>query len=670
MNPFYTLYGTPHETFPFNRITLKDIEEAIFEGMRQENEEIKVIVENPELPTFENTIEAMDKTGHLLADAMTVMFNLASVETNEELDQLTQRMAPLLSEHINNINLNVELFSRVKAVYNNAPDSLTSEQRMLLEKTYEGFERNGANLNDADKAKLRILTSELSQLTITFSQNHLKATNAYELFVDSEENLSGLPESQLVQAAEAAKEKGKTGWLFTLKFPSYGPFMKYADNRELRRQLYLAYNSQCTLQDKNNNFDVVRQIVNLRRQIAQLLGFPTYAAYALKRRMAETTENVYDLLNKLIDAYLEPAKQEVKIVEARAKVDGIEDFQPWDFSYYSHKLYVEQYELDPEVLRPYFELSAVKRGVFDLASRLYGILFKKNAEIPVYHPDVDAYEVFDKDGSFLAVLYIDFFPRSGKQSGAWMTSYKEQCADTHPHVSIVMNFSKPTADKPALLTLGEVETFLHEFGHSLHGIFAQTCYQSLSGTNVYLDFVELPSQFMENYSTEKEFLQTFAQHYITGETIPDCYIEKLQKSRTFQAAYACIRQVSFGLLDMAYYTMRDSFDADIRDFERKTWECVQLLPIIPEACMSVQFGHIMSGGYAAGYYSYKWAEVLDADAFSLFKENGIFDSTTAQSFRDNILSKGGTEPPMQLYLRFRGRKPTINALMQRDGILK
>lgn len=670
MNPFYTLYGTPHETFPFNRITLKDIEEAIFEGMHQENEEIKVIVENPELPTFENTIEAMDKTGHLLADAMTVMFNLASAETNEELDQLTQRMAPLLSEHINNINLNVELFSRVKAVYNNAPDSLTSEQRMLLEKTYEGFERNGANLNDADKAKLRILTSELSQLTITFSQNHLKATNAYELFVDSEEKLSGLPESQLVQAAEAAKEKGKTGWLFTLKFPSYGPFMKYADNRELRRQLYLAYNSQCTLQDKNNNFDVVRQMVNLRRQIAQLLGFPTYAAYALKRRMAETTENVYDLLNKLIDAYLEPAKQEVKIVEARAKVDGIEDSQPWDFSYYSHKLYVEQYELDPEVLRPYFELSAVKRGVFDLASRLYGISFKKNAEIPVYHPDVDAYEVFDKDGSFLAVLYIDFFPRSGKQSGAWMTSYKEQCADTHPHVSIVMNFSKPTADKPALLTLGEVETFLHEFGHSLHGIFAQTCYQSLSGTNVHLDFVELPSQFMENYSTEKEFLQTFAQHYITGETIPDCYIEKLQKSRTFQAAYACIRQVSFGLLDMAYYTMRDSFDVDIRDFERKTWECVQLLPIIPEACMSVQFGHIMSGGYAAGYYSYKWAEVLDADAFSLFKENGIFDSTIAQSFRDNILSKGGTEPPMQLYLRFRGRKPTINALMQRDGILK
>ena len=670
MNPFYTQYGTPHETLPFNRITLKDIEEAILEGMRQENEAIKAIIENPAPPTFENTIEAMDTTDHLLASATTVMFNLSSAETNDELDQLTQRMAPLLSEHTNNINFNVELFSRVKAVYNNAPDSLTAEQRMLLEKTYEGFERSGANLNEADKAKLRILTSELSQLTITFSQNHLKATNAYELFVNEEELLGGLPESQLTQATEAAKEKGKDGWLFTLKFPSYGPFMKYADNRELRRQLYLAYNSQCTQPDDNNNFEVVRQIVNLRREVAQLLGYPTYAAYALKRRMAETTENVYDLLNKLIDAYLEPAKQEVGIVEERAKADGIEDFQPWDFSYYSHKLYVEQYELDPEVLRPYFELSAVKRGIFGLASRLYGISFKKNEDIPVYHPDVDAYEVFDKDGSFLAVLYADFFPRSGKQSGAWMTSYKEQCAETRPHISIVMNFSKPTADKPALLTLGEVETFLHEFGHSLHGIFANTRYQSLSGTNVYWDFVELPSQFMENYSTEKEFLQTFAQHYVTGETIPDDYIERLQKSRTFQAAYACMRQVSFGLLDMAYYTTQDFFDADVRIFEHKAWERVQLLPIIPEACMSVQFGHIMSGGYAAGYYSYKWAEVLDADAFSLFKERGIFDTTIAQSFRDNVLSKGGTEPPMLLYLRFRGRKPTIDALMRRDGILK
>ena len=446
--------------------------------------------------------------------------------------------------------------------------------------------------------------------------------------------------------------------------------MKYANNRDLRRKMYLAYNTQCTLQDDNNNFSIVSDIVNLRREMVQLLGYKTYADYALKHRMAETTDAVNHLLNQLVDAYLGPAKQDVATVVKRAEADGIEDFQPWDFSYYSHKLYVEQYDLDAELLRPYFELSAVKKGVFGLATRLYGITFKKNADIPVYHQDVDAYEVFDKDGSFLAVLYVDFFPRPGKQSGAWMTSYKDQRQGERPHVSIVMNFSKPMADKPALLTLGEVETFLHEFGHSLHGIFANTRYASLSGTHVYWDFVELPSQFMENYSVEPDFLKTFARHYQTGEPMPMEYIERIQKSRTFQAAYACMRQVGFGLLDMAYYTQEKPFVADVRQFESNAWKGVRLLPEVPECCMTVQFGHIMSGGYAAGYYSYKWAEVLDADAFSLFREKGIFDSATAQSFRDNVLSKGGTEPPMDLYVRFRGRKPSIDALMRRDGILK
>lgn len=670
MNPFFSKFNTPHETFPFDKITLEDIEEAIREGIHREDEAYKNIAENPDAPTFENTIEALEDPGQMLSDALSVMYNLSSAETNDRLDQLVQKMSPIVSEHTSNFLMNQKLFARVKALHEHPSAFLSKEQRMLLEETYSSFERGGANLSPEDKEKFRNITSKLSMLTVTFSQHHLKATNAYELFIDDKSQLSGLPESQLTQAAETAKEKGKNGWLFTLKFPSYGPFMKYANNRDLRRKMYLAYNTQCTLQDDNNNFSIVSDIVNLRREMAQLLGYKTYADYALKHRMAETTDAVNHLLNQLVDAYLGPAKQDVATVVKRAEADGIEDFQPWDFSYYSHKLYVEQYDLDAELLRPYFELSAVKKGVFGLATRLYGITFKKNADIPVYHQDVDAYEVFDKDGSFLAVLYVDFFPRPGKQSGAWMTSYKDQRRGERPHVSIVMNFSKPMADKPALLTLGEVETFLHEFGHSLHGIFANTRYASLSGTHVYWDFVELPSQFMENYSVEPDFLKTFARHYQTGEPMPMEYIERIQKSRTFQAAYACMRQVGFGLLDMAYYTQEKPFVADVRQFESNAWKGVRLLPEVPECCMTVQFGHIMSGGYAAGYYSYKWAEVLDADAFSLFREKGIFDSATAQSFRDNVLSKGGTEPPMDLYVRFRGRKPSIDALMRRDGILK
>ena len=536
---------------------------------------------------------------------------------------------------------------------------------MLLEKTFEGFERSGATLDEAGKEQLRKLSTELSQLTVQFSQNHLKETNAFTLHLTKEEQLKGLPESQIEQAAQTAKEQQTDGWIITLKAPSYIPFMTYADDRELRKQLYMAYNTQCTHDNAHNNFEIVKRIVNLRREVAQLLGYASYADFALKNRMAEKPEHVYQLLNDLIKHYKVPAEKEMKAISALSD----EELKPWDFAYYSQKLKKKEFDLDAEMLRPYFELSQVKKGIFGLAERLYGITFKQNSDIQVYHPDVEAFEVIDENGNFLAVLYCDFHPRKGKQSGAWMTNYKEESErEGRPFVAIVMNLTKPTAEKPALLTLGEVETFLHEFGHALHGIFAKTRYAALSGTSVYWDFVELPSQFMENYAVEKEFLSTFAKHYKTGEPIPDELLAKIRKSRNFNVAYACMRQVSFGLLDMAYYTQTEPFTEDVRAFEQKAWAPAQLMPQEPETCMSVQFGHIMSGGYAAGYYSYKWAEVLDADAFSLFQETGIFNRETARRFRTNILEKGGTVHPLKLYTAFRGKAPSINALLIRNGL--
>lgn len=460
-----------------------------------------------------------------------------------------------------------------------------------------------------------------------------------------------------------------------LDFPSYSPFLTYSTQRDLRKEMYMARNTECIHDNANNNLDICKRLVNLRRELAQLLGFDTYADYVLQHRMASNIENVYKLLNDLIEAYKPTAVKEYEEVTALAKKLEGEDFilQPWDISFYSHKLQMEKFNLDAEMLRPYFQLDKVILGVFGLANKLYGITFKENKEIPVYHPDVKAFEVFDKDGSFLAVFYADFFPRNGKQSGAWMTEFQGQWIDhkgnnVRPHVSVVTNFTKPTEEKPALLTLGEVETFLHEFGHSLHGMFANTRFESLSGTNVWWDFVELPSQFMENYAIEKDFLRTFAVHYQTGEPLPDELIERIVKSRNFMAAYACLRQVSFGLLDMAYYTKKEESEEEIIPFEKKAWEKAMVSPQLPDTCMTVQFSHIMAGGYAAGYYSYKWAEVLDADAFSVFKKNGIFNQQTAQSFRDNVLSKGGTEHPMTLYKRFRGQEPTIDALLERNEI--
>ena len=675
-NPLLKQFNTPHQTAPFNEIETSHYEQAMEEGMKMGNEEIKNIIENSDEPTFENTILALENSGKVLDRVTTIFFNLLSAETNDEMDGIAERITPKLTEYSNNISLNEALFDRVKVVYSNKSNlNLSPEEEKLLEKTYDGFVRHGANLSAEDKEKFRKLSSDLSSLTLKFSQNHLKETNKYELHITDVKQLEGLPESALEAAAHTAKEKNKEGWVFTLHAPSYVPFMKYCSNRELRKTLYMAYNTQCTHNDEFDNNEIVKQLVNTRMQIAILLGFENHADYVLRKRMAENSSNVYNLLNNLIEAYKPTAEKEIAEIEETAKKIEGNDFEimPWDFSYYSEKLKNEKYKFDEESLRPYFKLENVISGVFGLATKLYGITFEENKSIPVYHPDVNAYEVKDKDGSFLAVLYADFHPRAGKRSGAWMTNFKEQWIDengynSRPHVSVTMNFTKPTAEKPALLTFSEVTTFLHEFGHALHGIFANTRFQSMSGTNVYWDFVELPSQIMENFAVEKDFLNTFAKHYITGELIPDSTVQSIVDSQNFNVAYACMRQVSFGLLDMAWYTRSEAFTGNVKDFEKKAWEKAQLLPQIEDTCMSVQFGHIMSGGYSAGNYSYKWAEVLDADAFSMFKENGIFDKKTAERFRECILSKGGTEHPMVLYRNFRGQEPTIDALLIRNGI--
>ena len=679
-NPFLEPYGTPHDTVPFGDIRMEDFEEAFMEGIRRDNELIDKTVNNTEKPTFDNTIinTEEDKEGYydLLSRVSTVFFNLLSAETNDEMDALAQKIQPILTQHANDVRLNKRLFERVKAVHRHHR-RLTPEEKRLLDDSYDGFVRSGALLDEEGKARLRSLTEEASMLSLQFSQNLLKENKAYSLHITDEKQLEGLPDTAREAAALAAKEQGKEGWIFTLDYPSFSPFMTYSTQRDLRKEMYMAHNTECTHDNTENNIEICRRIVNLRREIAQLLGYRTYAEYVLKNRMAGNARNVYRLLDDLITAYKPTALKEVAEIEKTARKAEGKDFemQPWDFGYYSHKLQLKKFNLDAEMLRPYFELSRVIGGVFGLANRLYGITFKENKDIQVYHKDVKAYEVFDADGSFLAVFYADFHPRKGKQGGAWMTGYQGQWIDrkgenVRPHVSVVMNLTKPTDDKPALLTLGEVETFLHEFGHSLHGMFANTRFESLSGTNVWWDFVELPSQIMENFAVEKEFLRTFAFHYETGEPLPDELISRIVRSRNFMAAYACMRQVSFGLLDRAYYTQKEEFTDDIIKFEKKAWEKAVVTRQLPDTCMTVQFSHIMAGGYAAGYYSYKWAEVLDADAFSMFKKNGIFDRKTAQSFRDNILSKGGTEHPMTLYKRFRGCAPTVDALLKRNGIRK
>lgn len=678
-NPFFEKYNTPHQTVPFDKIKNEHYEPAMLEGIKLHEAEIEAIINNPEAPTFANTIVAYEKSGKFLDRVTTVFGNLRSAETNDDLQKIAQKMIPLLSEHSNNISLNEKLFQRVKAVYKQKSKlSLTIEQAKLLDDIYDGFVRRGANLQGEARNKYRELSKKLSTLTLQFGENNLKETNNFQLVLTQKEQLAGLPEGIVEAAAQTAREKGVEGWVITLHAPSYVPFMTYASNRELRKELYMAYNTKCTKDNEFNTLEIVKDLVNTRMQIAQLLGYKSYADYTLKERMAESSKNVYKLLDQLLDAYTPTAKAEYNEVQELARSTQGKEFRlmPWDWSYYSDQLKNKKFSLNDEMLRPYFELSNVKEGVFGLATRLYGITFRKNSEIPVYHPDVDAYEVLDKDGSFLAVLYTDFHPRAGKRAGAWMTSFKGQWIDdqtgenSRPHITLVMNFTKPTESKPALLTFDEVNTFLHEFGHGLHGIFANTHYESLSGTSVYRDFVELPSQIMENFAVEKDLLSTFAKHYQTGEIIPDTLVQRIIDSSNFNVAYACLRQVSFGLLDMGWYTRTTPFTGDVKAYEQKAWEKAQILPVVEGTCMSAQFSHIFAGGYSAGYYSYKWAEVLDADAFSLFMQKGIFNQEVAQSFRNNILSKGGTEHPMTLYKRFRGQEPTIDALLIRNGIKK
>ena len=685
-NPFFEPYDTPHDTVPFDRIRIEDYEEAFVEGIRREDEQLEKIINNPAKPTFDNTIvyheEGKEHYYDLLSRVSTVFFNMLSANTNDEMDALAQKIQPMLTKHANDVMLNKDYFERIKHVHR-FHRILTNEEKQLLDNEFDGFVRSGALLDEAGKERLRQLTEEASMLSLQFSQNLLKDTKAFTLHITDEAELDGLPETAREAAAQEAREQGKEGWIFTLDFPSYSPFITYSTRRDLRKQMYMAKNTLCFHGNSEDHQEICNKLVNIRLELAQRLGSPTFADYVLKRRMASNKRTVYKLLNDLIAAYRPTALKEANDISEMAKKllkpeNAIERIEPWDTPFYSHKLKLKKYKIDAEMLRPYFELSNVIKGVFGLATRLYGITFKENTDIPVYHPDVKAYEVFDKDGSYLAVFYADFHPRKGKQSGAWMTEYQGQWIDSkgknvRPHVSVVMNFTKPTPEKPALLTLGEVETFLHEFGHALHGMFANTRFESLSGTNVWWDFVELPSQFMENYAVEKEFLQTFAFHYQTGEMLPDDLIKRVVKSRNFNIALSCLRQVKFGLIDMGFYTITKPLESaeDIKLLERKSSREAELKPDTAErlnTCMTVQFSHIMAGGYAAGYYSYKWAEVLDADAFYVFKQKGIFDQETAQRFRDSILSRGGTEHPMILYKRFRKKEPTIKALLKRNGI--
>lgn len=673
-NPLLGEFKTPHQTAPFSEIRNEHFMPAFLEAIKIGEAEIEAIVNNSALPTFENTVVALDNAGRLLNRVSGVFFNLMNAETNDELQNIAQEISPLLTKFGNDINLNPVLFKKVKTVFQQKEQiSLHAEQQTLLENTYLNFVRQGANLSDDQKEKFRQISTELSKLTLTFDENVLKETNNFELHLTEKDKLAGMPEGALEAAAGLAKTKNKQGWVFTLNMPSYLPFMKYAENRELRREMYMAFSSKAFKNNEFDNSENVKNIVALRLEMAQLLGYKNYAVYALERRMAMNPLEVYKLLGDLYEASHNRAVQEKAEVQEYADKNGFEgEIMPWDWAFYSEKLKVEKFDLNDEMLKPYFELNRVIEGVFGLATALYGITFKQNNLIPGYNEEVVPYEVFDEDGKFLSVLYTDFHPRPGKQGGAWMNDFKgqwkENGVDSRPHITIVMNFTRPTETKPALLTFDEVETFLHEFGHALHGMLANSTYSGLSGTNVYRDFVELPSQILENWAVEKEFLDRFAVHYKTGEKIPEELVKKIVDSRNYLAGYLSNRQISFGYLDMAWHSLEAPFEGDVKEFEEKAWEKTRIFPVIYGVCMSTQFGHLFAGGYAAGYYSYKWAEVLDADAFSVFKEKGLFNREVAKSFRENILEKGGTEHPMILYKRFRGQEPTVDALLERSGL--
>lgn len=672
-NPLLEDFNTPYESAPFDIIELEHYLPAFKAGIEEARKEIDKIAENTEAPTFENTIEALEYSGQRLDRAGSVFFNLNHAHTNDEMQALAREISPMLTEFSNDIIMNEKLFARVKAVHDGKDQlKLNIEQEKLLEDRYKAFVRSGANLEKEKKEKIREISKELSKLTLQFGENVLAATNAFELHLTSKEDVLGLPEGILEAAAATAKQKEKDGWVFTLQFPSYVPFMQYADKRELREKMFRAYSSRC-FNDKFDNQKNIQRIVELRLERVRLFGYERYADFVLEERMAKSSDKVMDFLNELLDASMPKAKEEFQELQEYAKSLGADfELQRWDWAYYAEKLKTEKFDINDEITRPYFELEKVKKGIFDLSTKLYGIQFKLNNDIPKYHEEVDVYEVLDREGKFLSLFYADFHPRSSKQGGAWMTSFLDQSVkngtDIRPHISIVCNFTRPTETKPSLLTFNELTTFLHEFGHALHGMLSKCTYSSLSGTNVYRDFVELPSQFMENYAFQKEWLDEVAAHYKTGEKIPADLVQKIIDSGNFLSGYSFVRQISFGLNDMAWHSVNSADIESVPAFEGDAMASTELFDVIESSCMSTAFSHIFAGGYAAGYYGYKWAEVLDADAFDAFKKNGIYDQATADSFRENILERGGSEHPMNLYLKFRGEEPSIEPLLVRSGL--
>lgn len=668
-------FDTKHNAAPFSQIKNEDYFPAFQEGIALAKAEIEAIVNNPEAPTFENTIEAMDYSGEVLDRLSSIFFNLNSAETNEEMQKIAQEVSPLLSEFSNDITLNPELFARIKTVYEQKESlKLTPEQSTLLDKKYKSFSRNGANLAEEQKNQLREIDKELSKLSLQFGENVLAETNAFQMHLTDEKDLAGLPEGTIEAARSLAKAQEKEGWIFTLDHPSYLPFMTYANNRELRKKMAIAFGAKGFQKNEYNNEAIVLKIVKLRQQRANLLGYATHAHFVLEERMAESPEKVMAFENDLLTKAKPAALKEFEQLSTFAKeMHGIEQLEKWDGAYYSEKLKQQLFNLDDEKLKPYFQLEKVLNGAFTIAGKLFGLTFTEVFDIDKYHEEVMTYEVTDSNNDLVAIFYADFFPRKGKRNGAWMTSFKSQYVkngtNERPHISNVCNFTKPTETKPSLLTFNEVTTLFHEFGHGLHGMLANTIYPSLSGTSVFWDFVELPSQVMENWCYEPEALALFATHYQTGEVIPQEYVEKIKESASFQEGLATLRQLSFGLLDMAWHGQDPTAITDLKAFETEQFKNTQLYPDVAENAMSTAFSHIFQGGYSSGYYSYKWAEVLDADAFEYFKENGIFNKEIAAKFKDNVLSKGGTEHPMLLYKRFRGQEPKPDALLRRAGLL-
>ena len=667
------------DTAPFLQIENAHFLPAIQELIHKAKEEIKEITSNEDAPTFKNTLEALEYSGEQLDRVTSIFFNLNSAETNEEIQKLAQQISPLLTELSNDILLDEALFKRIKEIHDKRESlDLSGEQKMLLDKKYKSFSRNGANLSEGKKKELRKIDTALAKLSLDFGENVLAETNKFELHITDEKNLAGLPEGVIEAAAQTAEEKEKTGWIFTLDHPSYLPFITYADNRELRKKMAIAAGAKAFHGDALDNQENVLKIVKLRHERAELLGYKTHADFVLEERMAENPKKVETFLNDLLEKAKPAAIKEFHTLSQFAKsLDNIETLEKWDASYYSEKLKQKLFDLDDEKLKPYFELNKVIDGVFTVSNKLFGLSFEEVKDIEIYHKDVKTYRVTNTKNEEISILYADFHPREGKRNGAWMTSYKPQQRktkdnieiDQRPHISIVCNFTKPTSSKPSLLTFNEVTTLFHEFGHALHGMLADTKYPSLSGTNVYWDFVELPSQILENWCYEIEGLELFAFHYKTGELIPMEFVTKIKESSNFQEGMQTLRQLSFGLLDMGWHASNPSSIENVKEFESTIFENTQLYPDVAENCMSTAFSHIFQGGYSAGYYSYKWAEVLDADAFAYFKENGIFDKKIASKFKDFILSQGGTQDPMSLYIKFRGQKPSPKALLERAGLI-